>query len=34
MAVFPSDGDVSRINRGDLATVRSVAIEANASADL
>jgi hypothetical protein len=34
MAVFPVDGDVSRLNRLDLAGICRVIIEAHASADL
>jgi hypothetical protein len=34
MTVSPFYGDVPRIGRGDRATIRLIAIEANASADL
>jgi hypothetical protein len=33
MAVIPFYGDVSRLNRGDLAAISLIAVEANAAAD-
>jgi hypothetical protein len=34
LAVMPFDGDVSRLRRGDRATIRLLAVKANASANL